>query len=315
MAGDSGAASAGDFAGVSKLIEEFLYYLRVERGLAPNTLASYRRDLTHFAAFLRERGVPLAAVGRPLLTTYLHELHRGGRSAATLARRLAALRGFFRYLHEEGHLARDPAEGMASPRAARRLPRVLSVEEVARLLSGPDASTPAGLRDRAMLELLYATGMRVSELVGLDLDDVHLDHGYVRCRGKGGKERIVPVGIPAVRAVRAYLLHGRPRLARHLGERALFLNKHGRRMSRQAVWKLLKECARSAGVQRSVTPHTVRHSFATHLLANGADLRSVQELLGHADVATTQIYTHLTRQHLLEAYLRAHPRARREGGT
>ncbi|HEY8393286.1 MAG TPA: site-specific tyrosine recombinase XerD [Thermaerobacter sp.] len=297
---------------IDRLIQEFIDYLRVERGLASNTLASYGRDLAHFAAFLRDRGLPLAAVDRPLLMAYLHELHRSGRRAATRARRLAALRGFFRYLHEEGYLPADPTEGLASPRLERRLPRVLSVAEVTRLLNGPDASRPEGLRDRAMLELLYATGMRVSELVGLDLDDVHLDHGYARCRGKGGKERVVPVGVPALRAVRDYLLRGRPRLVRRLGERALFLNRRGGRISRQAVWKLLKTYARAAGIGRPVTPHTLRHSFATHLLAHGADLRSVQELLGHADVTTTQIYTHLTRRHLLETYMQAHPRARRE---
>lgn len=311
--GNQVGASGGD-GQIHRLIQEFIDYLRVERGLAGNTLAAYRRDLAHFAAFLGKRDLPLAAVDRPLLTAYLHDLDRAGRSSATRARRLAALRGFFRYLHEEGHLAADPTEGMASPRLERRLPRIVSVEEVVRLVGAPDPSRPEGLRDRALLELLYATGMRVSELVGLDLDDVHLEHGYARCRGKGSKERVVPVGVPALRAVREYLLHGRPRLVRNLGERALFLNRRGGRLSRQAVWKLIKAYARAAGIGRAMTPHTLRHSFATHLLAGGADLRSVQELLGHADVATTQIYTHLTRRHLLETYMRAHPRARQEAG-
>ena len=309
----AGRAAPADGAGsdlLERLIGDFLDGLRVERGLAAHTLAAYRRDLADFAAFLRRRGLEPGGITRGVLRAYLHDLQQRGRAPSTLARRLAALRGFCRYLHEEGHLPADPAEGMSSPRPGRRLPRVLAVEEVERVLEEPDPHTPAGLRDRALLELLYATGLRVSELVGLNLDDLLLDHGLVRCRGKGGKERVVPVAAPAVAALRAYLRQGRPVLARRPGERALFLNRRGGRLSRQAVWKLIRAAARQAGLRRPVSPHTLRHSFATHLLAGGADLRSVQELLGHADISTTQIYTHLTRQHLLQAYLRAHPRMR-----
>ncbi|EKP93856.1 site-specific tyrosine recombinase XerD [Thermaerobacter subterraneus] len=293
---------------------DYLEILRVERGLAAHTLAAYRRDLADFAAFAAARQVEPAGVTRPLILAYLHQLERAGRSRATAARRLAALRGFFRYLASEGKVEHDPAEGMATPRGGRPLPRVLAVDEVERVLELPQPASPAGLRDRAVLELLYATGLRVSELVGLDLDDLLLDHGLLRCRGKGGKERVVPVAAPAVEATRQYLARGRPALARRPGQRALFLNQRGGRLSRQWVWHLLRRAARRAGVPRAVSPHTLRHSFATHLLAGGADLRAVQELLGHADISTTQIYTHLTRHHLLEAYLRAHPRMAPGGG-
>ena len=297
--------SAGAWAAA---LAEYLEILRVERGLAAHTLEAYRRDLADFAAFAARHGADPTAVTRSLVMAYLHHLRQAGRARATVARRLAALRGFFGYLVQEGRIARDPVEGMTSPRAGRPLPRVMSVEEVERLLELPRPASPAGLRDRAVLELLYAAGLRVSELVGLDLDDLLLDHGLVRCRGKGGKERVVPVAAPAVEAVRVYLERGRPRLCRRPDQRALFLNHRGGRLSRQWVWRLLRRAARQAGVSRAVSPHTLRHSFATHLLAGGADLRAVQELLGHASITTTQIYTHLTRHHLLEAYLRAHPR-------
>lgn len=309
MAGRGEAAAAEPPAAVwAAAMAEYLEILRVERGLAAHTLEAYRRDLGDFAVFAVGHGADPGAVTRSLVMAYLQRLHEAGRARATVARRLAALRGFFAYLVREGRIARDPVEGMTSPRAGRPLPRVMSVEEVERLLGLPRPASPAGLRDRAMLELLYAAGLRVSELVGLDLDDLLLDHGLVRCRGKGGKERVVPVGAPAVEAVRVYLERGRPRLCRRPDQRALFLNHRGGRLSRQWVWRLLRRAARQAGVSRAVSPHTLRHSFATHLLAGGADLRAVQELLGHASITTTQIYTHLTRHHLLEAYLRAHPR-------
>ncbi|HEY8489072.1 MAG TPA: tyrosine recombinase, partial [Thermaerobacter sp.] len=263
---------------------EYLDILRVERGLAAHTLAAYRRDLADFAAFAAARGVGPASVRRALVMAYLHHLDETGRSPATAARRLAALRGFFRHLVEEGLAAHDPVEGMATPRARRPLPRVLGEGEVERILELPHPASPTGLRDRAVLELLYATGLRVSELVGLDLDDLLLDLGLLRCRGKGGKERVVPVAAPAVEATRVYLERGRPALLRRRDQRALFLNQRGGRLSRQWVWHLLRRAARRAGVPRAVSPHTMRHSFATHLLAGGADLRAVQELLGHADI-------------------------------
>ncbi|ADU51258.1 tyrosine recombinase XerD subunit [Thermaerobacter marianensis DSM 12885] len=307
-ASHQGAATDPGTGPWAAALAEYLEILRVERGLAARTLEAYRRDLADFAAFAagRERGPE--AVTRSLVMAYLHHLRQAGRAHTTVARRLAALRGFFRYLVEEGRLSQDPVEGMTAPRAGRPLPRVMSVAEVERMLEVPQPPSPAGLRDRAVLELLYATGLRVSELVGLDLDDLLLDHGLLRCRGKGGKERVVPVAPPAVEATRIYLERGRPHLCRRPSQRALFLNHRGGRLSRQWVWHLLRRAARRAGVSRAVSPHTIRHSFATHLLAGGADLRAVQELLGHADISTTQIYTHLTRHHLLEAYLKAHPR-------
>jgi integrase/recombinase XerD len=288
------------------LIRRFLDYLAVERGLAANTLDSYGRDLRHF---FRHGPGPDEATTRRHVTAYLLALQRAGRSPATIARRLAALKSFFAYLVSERAVAEDPTAAMAPPRSRRRLPRVLAVAEVEALLVQPGADTPAGLRDRAMLEVLYATGLRVSELCGLDVADVDLGQGLLRCLGKGAKERIVPVYEVAQLALRRYLAEGRGRLLRDPDEPALFVNHHGRRLTRQGFWKILRKYARQAAIDKPITPHVLRHSFATHLLAGGADLRAVQELLGHADIATTQVYTHLTQGHLRAAYERAHPRA------
>ncbi len=290
-------------------LDSFLVYLSAERGLATNTLSSYGRDLRDFARFLASLGVTVEAAGPSHVTAYLVEMQRRGRSPATVARRLAALRSFYHFLAAEGMAEADPTLDVETPRLPRRLPRVLSVREVERLLGMADEGTPAGLRDRAMLELLYASGLRVSELIGLDVAHVNLAVGYLRCLGKGGKERIVPVGTPARQALLAYLERGRPGLIRGRATGALFVNRSGRRLTRQGFWKIIKKYARRARLERPVTPHTLRHSFATHLIENGADLRSVQEMLGHADIATTQIYTHLHPAHLKEVYARSHPRA------
>ncbi|HEY8449823.1 MAG TPA: site-specific tyrosine recombinase XerD, partial [Bacillota bacterium] len=283
---------------MSELIREFIEYLDVERGLAENTLESYSRDLHNYAEFLAKGDRSLERASRATILAYLSELQKEGRATSTIARRLAALKAFYQYLVRERRIDSDPTENLESPKQRKRLPKVLSVGEVERLLAQPDGRTPAGLRDRAMLELLYATGIRVSELVSLDVADVNLDGGFIRCRGKGGKERLVPMGSVAVRAVRDYLERGWPRLSRHPDEHALFVNQHGRRLTRQGFWKILKKYARQAGVAKEITPHTLRHSFATHLLENGADLRAVQEMLGHADISTTQIYTHITKHRL-----------------
>jgi len=295
---------------VQDFVSDFIAYLSVERGLARNTLESYGRDLRQYQDYLREQKTPqLQAVSRDTIVGYLLHLQDQGKATATIARRLAALKAFYQYLVRERLLQEDPTRNLESPKLERRLPRVLTVAEVEEILRQPDPAQPAGLRDRAMLELLYATGIRVSELVSLNLGDVNLEQGYLRCLGKGSKERLVPIGSFALKSLETYLAQARPRLLRDTREQCLFVNHHGHRLTRQGFWKIVKRYAQEAQIERSITPHTLRHSFATHLLENGADLRSVQELLGHADISTTQIYTHLTQARLKEVYARAHPRA------
>jgi len=290
-------------------IDEFIHYLAVERGLAENTLESYRRDLTQFARYLEGSLDSFPRVARGAIMGYLVSLQKQGKASATISRHLAAIKSFYHFLFREGLLDYDPTANLESPKLEKRLPRVLSVAEVDLLLRQPETQKPRGQRDKAMLELLYATGVRVSELVSLNVDQVNLEVGYVRCFGKGSKERIVPLGSVAAENVAEYLRRARVKLNPSAGETALFLNHHGRRMTRQGFWKIIKQYARQAGIKKKLAPHTLRHSFATHLLENGADLRSVQEMLGHADITTTQIYTHLTRSRLTEVYRKTHPRA------
>lgn len=290
-------------------VASYLRHLQVERGLARSTLASYRSDLRDYCAHLERRRLDPLTATRPDVTAYLAALREAGMAPATIARRMAALKTFYQYLAQTGEVGEDPTGGMEAPRQPRRLPKVLSVAEVERLLAQPRPVDAAGCRDAAMLELMYATGTRVSELVGLDCADVSLELGYLRCVGKGSKERHVPVGTAALAALARYLERARPELSRNPAETALFLNQRGRRLTRQGFWKIIKRHARDAGIERPITPHVLRHSFATHLLQNGADLRSVQEMLGHSDIATTQVYTHLGRADLKDAYAAAHPRA------
>lgn len=289
-------------------LERYLDYLVAERGLAPNTIAAYRRDLELLGRSLG-RGRLLETTRRQDLLKAVRRFREEGRSARSVARWLAAARGFFSFLRREGSLREDPTSELDSPRPWRTLPRVLSLEDVDRLLGSPDRGTVLGLRDGAMLEVLYATGLRVSELVGLRLEDLRLDAGYLRTVGKGGRERIVPLGAEAVRAVRDYLERSRPALARGGAGQTLFLNHRGGPMSRQGFWKILRNHARRARIDTPFSPHTLRHSFATHLLERGADLRSVQLLLGHRDISTTQIYTHVNRERLKRLYASFHPRA------
>lgn len=290
-------------------IVEFISYLNVERGLADNTRESYQRDLKHFSEFLSSTRGSIERATRTTIISYLLLLEKQGKKTATVARRLAAIKSFYGYLVREGVLDKDPTEHLESPKLDKRLPTVLSVEEVEELLRQPDPTTPGGQRDRAMLELLYATGIRVSELVSLDVSAVNVDLGFVRCMGKGSKERLVPMHATARRSIADYLNRGRPQLTRDPLVGALFVNHHGRRLTRQGFWKIVKGYAQQAQIDKAITPHTLRHSFATHLLENGADLRAVQELLGHADISTTQIYTHITKGRLKEVYARTHPRA------
>ncbi len=295
---------------MKRLINEFINYLSVERGLALNTLESYGRDLRQYSQYLQQDDeASLDQATRATIADYLLFLQKQGKATATIARRLAALKAFYQFLVREKYLEKDPTAHLESPKLEKRLPRVLSIKEVELLLAQPNPSTPAGQRDRAMLELLYATGIRVSELVGLNLADVKPDLGYIRCMGKGSKERIVPLGSMAVKSIREYVGPGRNRLLRDRDEQALFVNHHGHRLTRQGFWKIVKKYADDAKIAKEITPHTLRHSFATHLLENGADLRSVQEMLGHADISTTQIYTHITKGRLKEIYARSHPRA------
>ncbi|HVO19535.1 MAG TPA: site-specific tyrosine recombinase XerD [Anaeromyxobacter sp.] len=291
-------------------LDVFLAHLRVEKGLSENSVEAYGRDVRAYLATLDRVGVTSwERVGRAEVRAHLAALVGAGLSARSQARALSAIRGLHRILLAERLAQVDPTEEVDSPRAVHRLPGLLSREEVEELLRQPDGRTAAGRRDRAMLELLYATGLRVSELVSLGLNDVDLETRVVLARGKGNKQRLVPVGTPAVEAVKAYLALGRERLLRGRRTRDLFVTPRGRRLTRQGFGKLLRRYARAAGIARAVSPHKLRHSFATHLLEGGADLRAVQAMLGHADVTTTQIYTHVDRAHARRLYDRFHPRA------
>lgn len=289
------------------LIDQFINYLRLERGLADNTVQAYSRDLTRFARFLEAHHLSPVTVSREQIIQYLTSLRRS-LSPRSVARNISAARMFFRFLASEGHIRENPARLLETPRLARKLPEVLSTAEVDRLLALPDPSTPRGARDRAMLEILYATGLRVSELISLKVLNVNLESGFIRTKGKGAKERLVPIGGKAIEAVRDYLANGRPHMVRGANLPYLFLNFRGRPLTRQGFWKIIKQYGKAGGIQKGITPHTLRHSFATHLLEAGADLRAVQVMLGHEDISTTQIYTHVTRDKLLELHGKYHPR-------
>ncbi|MDS1030116.1 site-specific tyrosine recombinase XerD [Bacillota bacterium LX-D] len=295
-------------------IEEFIHYLAVERGLAENTIESYYRDLNSFSKYAKQflEVKSITEVNKNVILRYLLFLKKEGKAPTTLSRHIAALKSFYHFLRRENMADEDPTEAITGPKPTRKLPKILSTEEVNLLLSQPDSSTPAGTRDRCMFELMYATGLRVSELLSLTVNQVNCETGFIQCLGKGSKERIVPFGRIALESLIAYLNFGRVKLAKMPNENALFLNQSGSKLSRQGFWKILKKYAERAGITKVITPHTIRHSFATHLLENGADLRVVQEMLGHADITTTQIYTHLTRNHIKEVYNKTHPRAKLE---
>ncbi|HEX8171532.1 MAG TPA: site-specific tyrosine recombinase XerD [Thermoanaerobaculia bacterium] len=286
----------------------FLDYLSVEKGLAKNSLASYAIDLRHFGHWLADQPLELERVERIHLVQYFQSLRASGISARSVARALAAIRGLFRFLMAERHLKNDPTENIENPKLWSTLPKSLQPDEVEKLLAAPDRTTPDGQRDAAMLELLYATGLRVSELIKVRIDEVVLDAGFLRTIGKGSKERIVPFGDTAKDVILQFLESGRRELDKY-GDPHLFLSRRGRPMSRQAFWMKIVRYAREAGIRAHISPHTLRHSFATHLLENGADLRSVQMMLGHADISTTQIYTHVSRARLQRMYEEFHPRA------
>ena len=293
---------------------DFLAYLEFERGLSRNTLEAYRSDLLQLGGFLARDGLQATTIGHRELARFLTELATGGPqrppvAPATIQRKTACLRSFYRHLRREEIISHDPTAELRAPRKSQRLPQVLSRDEVALLLAAPRGDEPAALRDRAMLELMYACGLRASEAVDLTVGSVDLRAGVVRARGKGSKERLIPVGRQAILAARTYLEHGRPRLVGTRDERHLFVNHRGAGLTRQGLYKIVQRHAIGAGLGGRMSPHTLRHTFATHLLAGGCDLRSLQEMLGHADVATTQIYTHLSADRLKDVYFRAHPRA------
>jgi integrase/recombinase XerD len=290
-------------------IRQFLDYARVEKGLAPNSIDSYGRDLLAFTAYLCCQGHSPLQTRREEIRGFLAALYQRGLSARSVARHLVSLRNFFRFLLREGRITYDPTADVQAPTVGINLPHYLSVAEVDKLLEAPDPSTPAGLRDKAMLELLYATGMRVSELVNLRLEDLDANLGLLRCKGKGGKERLIPVGKAALKAVDVYLQGGRGHFLKKPGLPYLFLNNRGGALSRVGFWKILGRHGGRAGVSAGLTPHVIRHSFATHLLERGADLRSVQLMLGHSDISTTQIYTHVLKERLKQVYQAHHPRA------
>ena len=288
-------------------LPRYLDYLSVERGLASNTIAAYRSDLDRLARALGSR--TLERTREEDLTRVLRHMRVGGSSPRSVARWIAAVRGFFSFLQAEGVLVENPSARLEAPRSWRPLPRTLGSGEVESLLDAPDASTPRGQRDAAMVEVLYATGLRVSELLGLRLGDLHLDAGYLRCWGKGSKERVVPLGGEADAKLQGYLAQARPALLGRRRTDVLFVNHRGGGMTRQGFWKIIKRYGAAAGIRTPLSPHMVRHAFATHLLENGADLRSLQVLLGHADISTTQIYTHVNRERLKRVHEDYHPRA------
>ena len=291
-------------------LDLYLDYLTVEKGLAANTRASYSADLLKFLNYLKDHGIEdWNQVRFPEIMAFLSRAQEQGLAPRSRARLLSALRGFFKFMVRDGHLKKSPVANLTSPRLRRQLPNVLSVAEVERLLAQPNPDLPLGQRDAAMLELLYGTGLRVTELITLTVGRVNLEVGFLVARGKGSKERIVPMGEAATKAVQRYTLESRSRLLKGRVSEILFVSNRGTAMTRQGFWKLLKKYGRQAGMERSLTPHTLRHSFATHLLERGADLRSVQMMLGHADISTTQIYTHVARERLREVHKKYHPRA------
>jgi integrase/recombinase XerD len=316
--GDSHLLLASRATRIEQLTLDFLAYLELERGLSRNTLQAYRSDLAQFGVFLAARGVSPLDAQHGELAGFLSELASGGANggeqraavaASTLQRKAACLRSFYRHLRREGLIEHDPTADLRGPPKTKRLPKVLSREQVTELLAQPKGGESLALRDRALLELMYACGLRVSEAIGLELADVDLEEGMLRARGKGSKERIVPVGRRAVSALQLYLARGRPGLVGIQAQSSLFVNHRGGALTRQGLYKIIQSHARKAGLAEQMTPHTLRHTFATHLLAGGCDLRSLQEMLGHADLATTQVYTHLSAERLKDAYFEAHPRA------
>lgn len=296
------------------ILQDYLYFLRVERGLSENSIKSYERDIRQFITFLQDKNlVSFNQTDRYTILSFLQDQRQKGKSNNSMVRMVSSLRKFFQFLKQESYIDQDPMTLIDSPKKGKVLPQVISQEEVERLIEMSDTKTVLGLRDRAILEVLYATGLRISELIHLKLTDLHLTMSLIQTKGKGDKERIVPISDTAIYWLQDYLENSRERLLAKSGQETniVFLNARGRPLSRQGLWKKIKQLVNQAGIKAQVTPHTLRHSFATHLLENGADLRIVQELLGHSDISTTQIYTHITKQRLQDVYNAYHPRAKK----
>ena len=290
-------------------LQAFITYLHNVKKTSTNTELSYKRDLVKMEKFLTARGITKAEqVSASDLEAYIQDLNANGFKAATVSRNIASMKAFFGYAVKELGLKEDPSTGLKSPKIEKKMPEILTMEEVVRLLEQPKGDTPKEIRDKAMLELLYATGIRVSELIGLDVGDVNPDAGFIRCTSRG-KDRVIPLYPTAIRALQDYIHDIRPRIIADPNEEALFVNMNGERMSRQGFWKIIKYYQEQAEIKKDITPHMLRHSFAVHLLENGADLRSIQEMLGHADISSTQIYTHVVKKQLKDVYIKAHPRA------
>ena len=297
---------------INQAIDDYIIFLTVEKGASGNTIEAYSNDVRKFAQYLEDAGIRRwAQVDTATVRGYLAWMQNESLTNTTRARNVAALKSFFRFLYMEKYTEHNLGELLDTPRKEKVLPKYLTVEEVERLMDAPDVTTPHGCRDKAMLELLYASGLRVSELITLKLSDISFEMAYVRCFGKGAKERIIPLGRYALAALEQYINHCRPKVDNNWQTDTLFLNKNGKGLSRQGFWKLIKKYGKEADIVTDITPHVLRHSFATHLLSNGADLRAIQEMLGHADIATTQIYTHLLGEQMLDVYKSAHPRAKK----
>lgn len=295
---------------MEQLLDQFLNYLTVERGLSPNTLDSYSRDLIKYLDYLSTKGIKdISKTSDLTIISFIATLKNGGLSNRSVARNLTSIRMFYKFLTEDHHINDNPTLNIETPKRELRLPQVLSIEEVDVLLQQPDSSTSLGLRDAAFLELLYATGLRASEIISLALNDINLEAGYLIASGKGSKERLIPIGEVAQNLIKKYLKNSRPTLLKNKQSHHLFTTRSGKSMTRQGFWKLIKKYALATGIRKKITPHTLRHSFATHLLERGADLRSVQMMLGHADISSTQIYTHVTTERLKKIHNQYHPRS------
>lgn len=292
-------------------LQDFLHYLTIEKKLAKNTILAYKQDLLAYLNYLKTEHFiqSIEQIERTHIIDYLGIMQKQGKAVTSIARTVSAIKAFHQFLYRDEIINENVTTHIEAPKLTRTLPRVLSQSEVDQLLNEPDESNPYGLRNKAMLELLYATGIRVSELTQLNLNDLHVTIGFLKTIGKGNKERLIPIGSVATHWMNEYMMRGRPHLVKNQREQALFLNRLGGRLTRQGFWKIVKQLAKEANIKKEITPHTLRHSFATHLLENGADLRSVQELLGHTDISTTQIYTHVTNKRLKEVYKEHHPRA------
>ncbi len=295
---------------MNKYLDSFIDYLNYEKELSKNTMESYKRDINQFYDYLNEKQIFDAnEINKTTIITYLLYLQKKGRATATISRNLASIRSFCQFLLNSNSITKDPTINLDTPKAEKKLPSVLTLKEIELLLSLPDSVTEKGIRDKAMLELLYATGIRVSELVALNFQNLSLDMGYIKCNGGNCRERVIPIGSMAKEAIDNYINNCRSKLVKEADETSLFVNYQGSRLTRQGFWKIIKTYTQKANINKKITPHTLRHSFATHLLQNGADLRSVQEMLGHSDISTTQVYTLITRNKIKDVYNKTHPRA------